>query len=126
MTFHGRSNPGKNKCSIGYLHKQGNTFQVHQTAVEAEGPADDPYPDGPDPAEPPPTKKERSENNWRSAQGIVAQDQKVERVFFQQDSLDKSNVPLSKNVSQQKSRVNKLEHEKYVDLKASQTASLEK
>ena len=28
MTFHGRSNPGKNKYSIGYRHKQGNTFQV--------------------------------------------------------------------------------------------------
>ena len=47
-------------------------------------------------------------------------------LFFQQDALAKSNVSLSKIVSEQKSKVKKLENEKYVDAKASQTASLEK
>ena len=76
MTFHGRSNTGKNKCSIGYQHKQGNTFQLHKNAVEEAGQAADPDPDraDTDPAEPPPTKKERSDNNWRSTRGIVARD----------------------------------------------------
>ena len=99
MTFHGRSNPGKKKCSIGYRYKQGNTFQVHQTSVEAAVSAADPDPADPDPAEPPPTKKERSDNNWRSARGILARYKKVERVFLQRDALAKSNVYLSKTVS---------------------------
>ena len=64
-------------------------------------------------------KKERSDNNWRSARGIVARDKKVERVFLQWDALDKSNVSLSKSVSGQKSKVKKLENEKYVVAKAS-------
>ena len=55
MTFHGRSNPGKNKCCIGYWNKQGNTFQLNQTAVEAVGPASDPVHADPDPDKPPPT-----------------------------------------------------------------------
>ena len=107
MTFHGRSNPGKKKCRIGYQHKQGNTFQVHQTAVEEAGQAADPDTDraDPDPAEPSPTKKKRSDNNWQSARGIVARDKKVEIVFLQRDSLDKSNVSISKTVSQQKAKV---------------------
>ena len=67
MTFHGRSNPDKNNCSIVYQHKQGKTIQVHQTAVEAAGPAADPDPADQEPAESPPTKKERSGNNWRSS-----------------------------------------------------------
>ena len=73
MTFHGRSNPGKNKCSIVYHHKQGKTFRLHKTAVEEAGQAADHDPDRPDPDldEPPPTKKERSDNNWRSARGHV-------------------------------------------------------
>ena len=50
---------------------------MHQTDFEAAGPAADPDPDDPDPVEPPPTKKEWSDNNWRSAQGIVARDKKV-------------------------------------------------
>ena len=126
MTFHGRSNPGKNKCSIGYRHEQGHTFQVHQTAVEAAGPAADPDTTDTDPAGPPLTKKERSNNNWRSTRGIVVQDKKVERVFFQQDAMAKSNVSLSKTVCQKKSKVNKLEQKNYVNAKASRTASLEK
>ena len=56
----------------------------------------------------------------------MARDIKVERVFLQQDAQTKSNVSLSKNVSQQKSKVKKLEQKKYVDTKATQTASLEK
>ena len=59
MTFHGRSNPGKNKCSIGYRHKQGKTFQFHKTDIEEAGKAADPDPDraDPDPYEPPPKKR---------------------------------------------------------------------
>ena len=56
----------------------------------------------------------------------MARDKMVEIVFLQRDSLDKSNVSISKTVSQQKAKVEKLEHEKYVDAKASRTASLEK
>ena len=142
MTFHGRSNPGKNKCSIGYRHKQGKNFRLHKTAVEEAGQASDHDPDCtypdldeppptkqaadhdpdcayPDLDEPPPTKKERSDNNWRSARGIVARDKKLEIVFLQRDALAKSNVSLSKIVSEQKSKVKKLENEKYVDVKAS-------
>ena len=128
MTFHRRSNPGKNKCSIGYRHKQGKTFQLQKTDVEEAGRAADPdtYRADPDPAEPPPTKKELSDNNWRSAQGIVARDKNVERVFLQRDALAKRNVSLSKSVSEQKSKVKKLENEMYVHSKASRTASLEK
>ena len=104
MSFHGRSNPGKNKCSIRYRHKQGKTFQLQKTAVGEAGQAADPDPDcaDPDPAEPPPKKKERSDNNWRSARGIVARDKKVEIVFLQRDTLAKSNVSLSKSVSEKK------------------------
>ena len=118
----------KNKCSIGYRHKQGKTFQLHKTAVDEAGQAADPDPDraDPDSAEPPPPTKERSDNNWRSARGIVARDKKVERVFFQRDALAKSNVSLSKSVSEQKDMVKKLENQKYVDAKASRTVSLEK
>ena len=84
MTFHGGSNTGKSKCGIAYQHKQGKTFQLHKTAVEEAGQETDPDPNcaDPDPAEPPPTKNERSDNNWRSAQGIVARDKKVKRVFL--------------------------------------------
>ena len=57
MTFHGLSNPGKNKCSIGYKHKQGKTFEVHKFAVKSAVPAADPDPDDPDPTESPQTKK---------------------------------------------------------------------
>ena len=59
MTFHGRSNPGKNKCSIVYRHKQGKTFQLHKTDVEEAGQIVDPDPDraDPDPTEPSPTKR---------------------------------------------------------------------
>ena len=123
MTLHGRSNPGKKKCSIGYQHKQGKTFQLHKTAVEEAV-----HPDraDPDPDESPPTKKERSDNNWRSARRIVARDKKAEIVFLQPDALDKSNVSLSKIVSEQKSKVKKLENRNYVDAKASRNASLEK
>ena len=98
MTFHGRSNPGKKKCTIGYQHKQGKTFQVHKTSVEAARLAADPDPADPDPAEPRPTKKEQSDNNWRSAREIVARDKKVKRVFLQRDALAKSNESLSKTV----------------------------
>ena len=42
------------------------------------------------------------------------------------DALAKSNVSLSKSVSEKKSKVKKLDNEKYVDAKASRTASLEK
>ena len=56
----------------------------------------------------------------------MARDKNVERVFLQWDALSKSNVFLSKSVSEEKSKVNKLDNEKYVDVKASQTASLEK
>ena len=45
---------------------------------------------------------------------------------MQRDALVKSNVSLSKNVPQQKSKVNKLEQNKYVDAKASRTASQKK
>ena len=78
MNFHGRSNPGKNKCSIGYRHKQGKNFQLHKNDVEEEGQAADPDPDCADPdlEEPPPTKKEQSDNNWWSVQGIVAREKK--------------------------------------------------
>ena len=41
----------------------------------------------------------------------------VERVFLQRDALAKRNVSLSKTVSQQKSKVKKLEQENYVDSK---------
>ena len=101
---------------------------MHKTDVEEAGQAADPDPDraDPDPAEPPPTKKERSDNNWQSTRVIVARDKKVEIVLLQQDALAKRNVSFSKTVYQQKSKVNKLEHEKYVDDKASRTASLEK
>ena len=149
MTFHGRSNPGKNKCSIGYRHKQGKNFRLHKTAVEEAGQAADHDPDCaypdldeppptkqaadhdpdcayPDLDEPPPTKKERSDNNWRSARGIVARDKKLEIVFLQRDALAKSNVSLSKIVSEQKSKVKKLENRNYVDAKASRTATIEK
>ena len=50
----------------------------------------------------------------------------MEIVFLRQDSLAKRNVSLSKTVFQQKSKVKKLEHEKYVDVKSSRTTSLEK
>ena len=128
MTFHGRLNPGKNKCSIGYQHKQGRTFQLQKTDVKEAGQAADPDPGcaDPDPDEPPPTKNERSDNNWRSARVIVARGERVERVFLQRDTLAKRNLSLSKSVSEQKSKVKKLENEKYVDAKASRTASLEK
>ena len=65
MTFHGRSNPGKNKCSIRYRHKQGKTFQLHKTAVEEAVRGSDPDPDRDDPytKSPPLEKKERSDNN---------------------------------------------------------------
>ena len=56
--------------------------------------------------------------------GIVARYKKVEIVFLKRDSLAKSNVSLSKSVSEQKAKVNKLENENYVDVKASRTASL--
>ena len=51
---------------------------MHKIAVEEVGQAADPDPDraDTDPDEPPPTKKERSDNNWRSAQGIVAREKK--------------------------------------------------
>ena len=59
MTFHGRSNPGKNKCSIGYRHKQGKIFQLHKNAVEEAVQAADHDPDhaDPDPDESPPKKR---------------------------------------------------------------------
>ena len=41
----------------------------------------------------------------------MAQDKKVDRVFLQRDALAKSNVSLSKIVSEQKSKVKKLENE---------------
>ena len=56
----------------------------------------------------------------------MSRDKRVERVFFQRDAMAKSNVSLSKSVSEKKAKVKKLENEKYVDAKASQTASLEK
>ena len=56
----------------------------------------------------------------------MARDKKVEIVFLKQDALAKSNVSLSKTVSQQKAKVKKLEKENYVDAKASQNSSLEK
>ena len=40
--------------------------------------------------------------------------------------LAKSNVSISKSVSEQKAKVKKLEYKKYVDAKASRTALLEK
>ena len=64
-------------------------------------------------------KKERSDNNWRSARGIVARDKKVEIVFLQRDALAKSNVSLYKIVSEQKSKVKKSENRNYVDAFAS-------
>ena len=94
---------------------------MNQTYVEAAGSAVDADLADPDPAKPP-TKKERSDNNWRSARGIVARNKKVEIVFLQRDSLAKSNVYLSKTVSKKKVKGKKLEEEKYVDAKASQTA----
>ena len=101
---------------------------MYKTAVEEAGQSADPDPDcaDPDPAELPPTKNERYDNNWRSAKGIVARDKKVEIVFFQRNSLAKSNVSLSKSVSEKKSNVKKLENEEYVNAKSSQTASPEK
>ena len=45
---------------------------------------------------------------------------------MQRDYLAKSNVSLSKSVFEQKAKVKKLDHEKYVGAKASRTASLEK
>ena len=55
----------------------------------------------------------------------MARDKKVERVFLQRYALAKSNVSLSKSVSEEKYKVKKLENEKYVNAKASQTSSLE-
>ena len=101
---------------------------MHKTSVEEAEQAANPGPDraDPDPYEPPPTKKERSDNIWRSPRGIVARDKKVERVFLQRDALAKINVSLSISVSEQKAKVKISENEKYVDAKASRTASLEK
>ena len=56
----------------------------------------------------------------------MARDKKLEIVFLQRDALAKSNVSLSKIVSEQNFKVKKLENGNYVDAKASQTASLEK
>ena len=56
----------------------------------------------------------------------MARNKKVEIVFLQRDALDKSNVSLSKIVSEQNFKVKKLENGNYVDAKASQTTSLEK
>ena len=57
---------------------------------------------------------------------FLAREKKAEKGFLQRDALARSNVSLSKTLSQQKAKVKKLEHEKYVDAKASQTVSLEK
>ena len=56
----------------------------------------------------------------------MERDKKVEIVFLQRDALAKSNVYLSKILSEKKSKVKKLENRNYVDAKASKTATLEK
>ena len=77
---------------------------MQKNSVEAEGPAADPDTADQEPAKSPPTKKERSDKNWRSARVIVAREKKVEIVFLLRDALAKSNVYLSKTVSKKRSR----------------------
>ena len=49
---------------------------MYQAAVEAAGPTGvgDPDPVPPDPAEPPPEKKLRADDNWRVARAVVARE----------------------------------------------------
>ena len=71
MVFHGE-HPFDSKISfIGKRQKKGHTYRAHQIGVEeglvnAAAGLDDLNPAAePDPAEPPPVKKQRSDNNWR-------------------------------------------------------------
>ena len=50
----------------------------------------------------------------------------MEGVLLNKNALAKNNVALRTNVSRQKAKVKKLEHEYYADAKAYRTALLEK
>ena len=128
MVFHGRQLQDSLKSKIGNPVRRANTYRVYTGAVTHAGPAglDDSNPVDPDPEQPPPIKRQLSNDNWRVARAICSRDKKVDQVSLERDTLTKSNIALNETVIQQKATVKKPEHGKYVYAKAYQTAAIEK
>ena len=59
--------------------------------------------------------KKRSDDNWRVARAVLSRDKNIEQLSLKRDALAKSNVALSKTVSEQNATVKKLEHKEHVD-----------
>jgi hypothetical protein len=118
------SNKGRKK-GVGRRMKQGSSFAAHQQALadipaNAEGELD-PSDDDTGDALPPVSRKD---NSWRSNRAVKSAKRATAKAIAERDLVIEDHAKTKNVLNQATDRLHQVQHERYVDKKASRVISL--